>query len=152
MSEIKIMYNGYQTNIQYQSHEKLEEILKRFTIKANIENKGLVYLYNGKIIEDKNIIISQFTSERNITILAYDNNMPENSNNSSNSNYVVCPICKESAILEEKDYRKFIDLYSKTKNKDNLYVDIEKNILTNYTKAKQEKLSDLYFKLISLDK
>ena len=56
------------------------------------------------------------------------------------------------SLLEEKDYKKFIDLYSKTKNKDNLYVDIEKNILTNYTKIKQEKLSELYFKLISLDK
>jgi len=108
MSEIKIIYNGCLFNIQHQSHEKLEEILKRFTIKANVENKELIYLYNGKIIEDKNIIISQFTSERNITILVYDNNIPKNSNNSLNSNYVVCPICKESAILDEKDYKLLI--------------------------------------------
>ena len=57
MAEVKILYNGYQTIIQYQSNEKLKEIFKRFKIKINAENKELVYLYNGEIIKDDNIII-----------------------------------------------------------------------------------------------
>ena len=106
MSEVKIIYNGNQTIIEYQSNEKLEEIFKRFQIKINAENKELVYLYNGKIIEDKNIILSELTSDKIITILAHDsNNIPSNINNLVKSEYVICPICKESAILEEKDYK-----------------------------------------------
>ena len=30
MAEAKILYNGYQTIIQYQPNEKLKEIFKRF--------------------------------------------------------------------------------------------------------------------------
>ena len=109
MSEIRILYNGYQESIKCKSNEKLEDIFKKFKIKVNAENKEIVYLYNNEIINDENIIISQLTSEKIITILAYDSNsVPKNINNLVNSNYVVCPKCKQSAILEEKDYRLII--------------------------------------------
>ena len=107
MSEVKILYNGYQTIIQYQSNEKLKDIFKRFKTKINEENKELVYLYNGEKIKDENIIISELTSEKIFTILAYDsNNIP--SNNLINSDYIICPKCKGSAILDEKDYKLII--------------------------------------------
>ena len=79
MSEVKILYNGYQAIIQYQSNEKMKDIFKRFKIKINGENKELVYLYNGEMIKDENIIVSNLTSEKIFTILAYDsNNLPSN--------------------------------------------------------------------------
>ena len=106
MAEARILYNGYETIIQYQSNEKIKEIFKRFKTKINVENKELVYLYNGEIIKDENIIISNLSSEKIITILAYDsNNIPSNIKNLVKSDYVICPICKESAILDEKDYK-----------------------------------------------
>ena len=70
MSEVKIIYNGYPTIIQYQSSNNLKEILKRFKIKINAENENLVYLYNDEIIKDENISISKLSSEKEITILA----------------------------------------------------------------------------------
>jgi len=48
MEKVKILYNGYQTIIQYQSNEKLKEIFERFKNKINAERKELVYLYNGE--------------------------------------------------------------------------------------------------------
>ena len=56
MSEVNIIYDGSQTIIQCQPNEKLKDIFKRFKAKVNEENKELVYLFNGKIIEDENII------------------------------------------------------------------------------------------------
>ena len=95
MAEVKILYNGYQTIIQYQSNEKLKEIFKRFKIKINAENKELVYLYNGEIIKDENISISKLTSEKGIIILACDSiNMNSNDNNLRKTDYVICPIVK----------------------------------------------------------
>jgi len=109
MAEVKILYNGYQTIIQYQSNETLKEIFKRFKIKINEENKDLVYLYNGEIIKEENIIISQLSSEKIITILAYDsNNIQSIIKNLVKSDHLICPICKESAILDEKDYKLII--------------------------------------------
>jgi len=109
MAEVKILYNGYETIIQYQSNEKLKEIFKRFQIKINEERKELVYLYNGERIKDDNIIISELSTEKIITILAYDsNNISTNIKYLKASDYVICPICKESAILGEKDYKLII--------------------------------------------
>ena len=107
MAEVKILYNGYQTIIHYQSNEKLEEIFKRFKIKIKAENKELIFVYNGEIIKDDNISISKLTSEKVITILAFEINM--DLNNLLKINYIICPICKESAILEEKDYKLIIN-------------------------------------------
>ena len=109
MAEAKILYNGNQTIIQYQPNEKLKELFKRFKIKIKAESKELVYLYNGEIIKDENIIISNLSSEKIITILAYDsNNIPLTIKILVKSDYVICPICKESAILDEKDYKLII--------------------------------------------
>jgi hypothetical protein len=102
MSEVKIIYNGYETIIHYQLNEKLKDIFKRFKTKINAEDNELFYLYNGQKIEDKNLIISDLSSDKKIAILAYDSNdIPK----LINSDYIICPICKESAILEEKDYK-----------------------------------------------
>ena len=107
MSELKIIYNGYQTTIQFQSHEILKEIFKRFKIKIKAENKQLFFLYNGEIIKDDKISISKLTQEKVITILAFEINM--DSNNLLKIDYIICPICKESSILEEKDYKLIIN-------------------------------------------
>ena len=107
MAEVKIIYNGYPTIIQAQPNEIVKEIFKRFKIKINAENKELIFLFNGEIIKDENIDISKLTAEKVITILACDsiNINSGNNNNLVKPDYVICPICKESAILEEKDYK-----------------------------------------------
>ena len=57
----------------------MKDIFKRFKIKINRENKELVYLYNGEMIKNENIIVSNLTSEKIFTISAYDsNNLPLN--------------------------------------------------------------------------
>ena len=109
MPEVKIIYNGYQTIIQFQSNELLKEIFKRFVFKIKPENNELIFLYNGKLIKDDKITVSKLTSEKEIIILAFDSNkMNLNDNNLGKIDYVICPICKESAILEEKDYKLII--------------------------------------------
>jgi len=110
MSEVKIIYNGYETIIQFQSNEILKEIFKRFKFKINAENKELIYLYNGEIIKDYNISISTLTSEKDNIILAFDSiNMNSNENHLVKAEYVIYPICKEIAILGEKDYKLIIN-------------------------------------------
>ena len=110
MREVKIIYNGYPTIIQVQSNEILKEIFKRYKIKIKAENKELFFLYNLEIIKDDNISISKLTAEKVITILACDSiNMNSSNKNLVKSEYVICPICKENAILEEKDYKLIIN-------------------------------------------
>jgi hypothetical protein len=107
MSEVKISYNGKVVIMQYQANEKLESIFNKFKAKIYPANKDLVYSYKDEIINDKNITMSELTSDKNIIIKVFDSNdTSTNDNNLVKSDYVICPICKESAILEEeKDYK-----------------------------------------------
>ena len=74
--------------------------------------KEIAYQYNGEKIKDENIIVSQLSSKKNFTILAYDSYAPNiiipNINSLIKSDYVICPKCKEVAILEEKEYKLII--------------------------------------------
>ena len=107
MSEIKILYKGYETIMQCQQNEKLEEIKERFKIQVNAENKEIIYLYKGEMIKDENLALSQLIDEKNVPILAYEqNDLPNNI--LVKSDYVICPKCKESAILEQEDYKLII--------------------------------------------
>ena len=110
MTEIKIVYKGYETIMQCQQNENFEDIFKRFKIQVNAENIKIIYLYNGEIIKDENMTLSQLIDEKNapnVPILAYEqNDLPNNI--LVKSDYVICPKCKESAILEQEDYKLII--------------------------------------------
>ena len=109
MSEIKILYKGYETIMVCQQNEKMGEIFKRFKNQVKAENKDLIYLYKGEIIKDENLTISQIIDEKKVPILSYEQiDLPNNA--LVLSDYVICPKCKESAILEQKDYKLIIIL------------------------------------------
>ena len=71
MSQIKILYKGYETIMKCQQNEKLEEIMERFKTQVNSENKEIIYLYKGEMIKDENLTLSQLIDEKNVPILAY---------------------------------------------------------------------------------
>ena len=56
-----------------------------------------------------------------------------------------------NSLIGEKDYKIIMDLYSKAKNKDNLYAEIKKYADNKYSKKKKEKLMELYLSLASID-
>jgi hypothetical protein len=136
--------DNFDIDIDYQEPIPIEEQLKS----ENLTEENSVDFNNKKNINKKKIIQHKINQNENDFHEVDEEKGPNDSINKA-----IEKIKNEMhSLIEEEDYKKFIDLYSKTKNKDNLYVDIEKNILTNYTKINQEKLSKLYFKLISLDK
>jgi predicted DNA-binding ArsR family transcriptional regulator len=103
MSVVEIRYNDIPTFIQYQSNESLKEIFQRFKNKINAENKELFYLCNGEQITDEDLTIPELTSDKKIIILANDIVGTTIVKSLIKSDYVICPVCKESAILEIKD-------------------------------------------------
>ena len=60
MAEIQFNYEGKNIIIQCNENEKIEEIITRFLTKIdNIENKNLIYLYNGTKINKELKYIEQ---------------------------------------------------------------------------------------------
>jgi len=104
MSSANFIYNGSQTTILCKEKDSLKEVLKKFSNKANIYDKKIIYLYNGNKITDENKTIEQITKEKSFTILVYNtDNSSTNKNIFTQSNEVICPECKCSAFLSIKD-------------------------------------------------
>ena len=51
MIQINFLYNGKNITIQANINDKMNEILKKFLIKAELEDKSVYYIYKGNIID-----------------------------------------------------------------------------------------------------
>ena len=65
MTEIEFNYEGAKIIIQGNLDEKLEEIIKRFAIKAQKSKDELYFLYGGNLI-NKELTIKEQASEEDI--------------------------------------------------------------------------------------
>ena len=106
MSIANFVYNGNHTSIHCIGTDNLKEIFNKFTIKAKILDKQMIYLYNGNKISDENKTVEQVTNEKSFTILVFDAEIGNaNTNKISQSTDVICPECKCNAFLTIKDYK-----------------------------------------------
>ena len=110
MVEIEFIYNGIPTSIQCGPYNKFSEILKKLNGKIGINLDSVFYLYNGNIIENKELTFSELANatdkERN-KMCVYINDI-ENTNQNNiiiKSNHIICPKCGLNARLDTKNYR-----------------------------------------------
>ena len=126
--KINFIYIGQTILIQCNKDSKMKEIFENFTMKVNIENKSLIYLYNGKEInkEKKLEEIIENNDINNINIIVSSNNEIKK-NNIINSKYIKCPECNENIRIKINDYK--ISLYDckNNHNIDNLLLEEYEN-------------------------
>ena len=109
MMEANFIYNGDQTLMPCKENDGLKDIFQKFKNKVNIENKEIIYLYNGNKISDENKTIEQIFHKKSFNILVYDvDNASTNTNIRTYSKEVICPECKCSALLNMKDYKFYL--------------------------------------------
>ena len=131
MSEIEIefTYDGVPIIIQCGKDIKMKEIYKSFKIKAKLEGKQLIYLYNGRNLENNELVFNEIANQvdknrnkMNILVIEDEGQLPHQ-NNIIKSKKIVCPVCKEDIKFSIEDY--VINLFE-CKNKhdiDNIFLD-----------------------------
>jgi hypothetical protein len=112
MVEIDFNYDGIKTTIQSDENNTMKDIINKFLSKTETEENNLNYLYNGDQIN-----IEQTFKEQANTIDQRRNRMSIVVLNISNNNQIaeekcekiskdiICPICKENALLDIKDFK-----------------------------------------------
>ena len=121
---VTFIYNGENKTFDYSNpNSKLKEILKRFSTDMKVNLESIIFLFNGKIInEDLELkdLISNI-NQNGINILVYDKNNYEHKENKENkekddeseninddiiiSKYPICPICGGIMRVDIKDYK-----------------------------------------------
>ena len=113
MSTAELIYKGEKTDIQCNENEKLEEIIKRFCLKLELNIENMYYLYAGNIADMNSTFVNLANSEdkkRNkISILVHDKEIPIDERYLQKSKYIICPECKDNMRMKIKDYK--IELY-----------------------------------------
>ena len=107
MSEIIFIYKGYEIPKQCSKGEKMKTILEKLYIKINVSKNDIYSLYDGKLL-DENIKEDQIPKNENNKkiILVYKyNDTIINDKIYKYSNGIICPFCKESCLIEIKDYK-----------------------------------------------
>ena len=132
MCETIFYFDGDFYKIQCKKEEKFKEICKRFIIKINTEENKVYYVYNGNIIQNKELTFDEMANPEdktrnimNILVNAYE---PEEAYNIRDnflirSKNIICPECKEDIKFDIDGYNISL-LGCKNKHEiDNIYFD-----------------------------
>ena len=111
MSKVEFNHNGNYTIVLCQENEKMEEICKRYTYKSLIDINNVYFLCNGNKINLQltyNQIVNDIDRQREMmSVLVYDidDTIVLNDNKIIKPDFPVCVECKESVLLELKNYK-----------------------------------------------
>ena len=109
MIKIEFEYNSAKTIIQSIYEDKMRQVCYKFAQKVQIDLNKLYFVYSGNIVNlDLSLeqIINTVDKDRKIiSIIAIDHSNEQGNNCKIISPYIICPICKEHARFEIKNYR-----------------------------------------------
>ena len=118
MAEAEFNFEGKLLIIQFNSDEKMEDIIKKFVTKVDKKREDLIFMYGGEIIK-RNLTFNEIANEsdkaRNkisilvSNILNNDISIINQNESFQKSLYVICPECKETIRFLIKNYK--ITLY-----------------------------------------
>ena len=111
MLKLIFNYKGLETVIQCNIYEEMEEVLKKYKSKMEIEIEidNVYYLYNGDKINKENkleeIINNEDRRINKMVILVDDLNEKEDNNNIIETKGIICPECSENVIININEYK-----------------------------------------------
>ena len=134
MSYVNISFNllGEKIDIQGNSNDTMENIIKKYLNKNNKTNNDLIFLINGDQISKnsiKNTVGTFSRGEKQISILVYNMNLDEEKKILKVSKQIICPQCKENCLINFKDYKIILNKCDKNHNIDNI-------LLKNFSKLR----------------
>ena len=158
---VSFNYQGTDTDILCTEEELIKDIIQKFCNKIEKEKNSIYCIYSGNII-DENITLQKLKNSKKIgkkiSILVNDN--PGEGNNKANmqsatqlkkSSYIICPECKEMAIIKFKNYKISIKCKNNHIFKNKFLKDFDKTQMIDETKiiceiCKQKNLNNAYNK------
>ena len=156
MAEVIFIYNGINTIIQCNLNEKIKDISKRFTDKANLNNKNINYTYNGKLVLNEELTFEELANtedkiRKKMSFIVFDNLIEvkdeEKEKEKIKSKDIICPYCKENIRMNINEYKINLLKCSNGHNIENILLDefeetqninleeIICNICKNYNKS-----------------
>ena len=128
--QIEFNFNGVNTIVQCKKNTRLKDIYKSFRFNAKLENKALIFMYNGNTIQKDELTFNEIANSEdkrrnkmNFLVVEAEIPLPPQPEYIIKSKNIICPECKEDIKFSIDDY--VINLFE-CKNKhdiDNIFLD-----------------------------
>ena len=111
MAQVEFYYNGVNIRIQCQESQKMLEICNAFLIKSQLNEKEIIYIYDGKggLQFDKNLSFNEMANsldkerkKMNMLVMA---NEQEDDKYLVRAKNIICPECGEDIKIKIKDFK-----------------------------------------------
>ena len=109
MAEVIFNYEGNITTIQCNLNDKMKEIINNFLNKIQEKEHNLFYLYNGTRI-NMNLSFNELANDldknrKKMNVIVNKSEDDSNGKREVVSKDVICPECKENALIYFKNYK-----------------------------------------------
>ena len=142
--QIEFIFDGAPIVVQCERDKKLKDIFKSLKLKAKAEGKRLIYLYNGKTIDNDELTFNEIANpedktrnKMNVLVIESDEPIqPPQADCIIKSNKIICPECQEDIKIDIDEYvielfecknkhdidHIFLDQFDKTQNINIFYI------------------------------
>ena len=109
MNKVDFTYNDDNYFIQCNNDDKIKDIIDKFLDKAGKNRRGLVFLYNGQILNEE-LIFSKCANSLDrslnyMNILVLEGQGVNDESDLIKSKYIICPECNENAYITIDDFK-----------------------------------------------
>ena len=106
MEQVDFIYNGDNIKIICNLNEKMNEILNKFLLKVQIEKNSVIFLYEGKKIDEELSLEEIKGDKKDIKILVCKiEEIEKRKNVIIKSKNVICPECGEDIRIKIENYK-----------------------------------------------
>ena len=113
MAEISFIYKGIEIKIQSNLNDKMKDIINKFILKIENNNKQKYFIYNGNQINEVLTFYQQANEtdkkSKKMNIVVEDVEGTYIKEEKKKSKEIICPECEENILINIKDYK--ITLY-----------------------------------------
>ena len=160
---IIFIYKGEKAKIQCNPQEKMKDIFKKYESKIGVDITNLFFIYNGNKINEElkfeEIINSSDIKENTINILVFEKNEQIKKENIIKSKEVLCPTCKDNALINIKKYKISFNcknghkIKNKLLNENMLDLDVSKIVCNNCKdNNKGNAFNNIFYRCITCKK
>ena len=104
--EVYFQYKGLTVSVHCSLKAKMADIIQSFCSKVEVDKNEILCLYSGNKL-DENIVLENLMKNKDekITLLVYDKENEEKIDPIVHSPQIICPECKDIAIIKFNNYK-----------------------------------------------
>jgi len=126
--EVNFHYKGVTISIQCSLNERMKDIVEKYCVKEGIDKNRIFCICSGNKLDENIFLVNLMKNkDEKITLLVIDKEDEKKIESMVNSPQIICPECKEMALIKFNNYKLSLNCKNNHDIKNILLKDFEQN-------------------------